>query len=59
MTQEKLNISDRFDIDDIRKIRDYNAERYLNMTTAEIIAEVNGNAEEIIKRYGLKPIAII
>ena len=55
MILEKPVISDRFDIDDIRKIRDYNAERYTHMTTAEIIAEVNGNAEKMIKQYGLNP----
>ena len=55
MKFEKPVISDRFDVDDIRKIRDYNAERYSHMTTAEIIAEVNSNAEKIIKHYGLKP----
>lgn len=50
-------ISDKFNVDDIRKIRDYNAERHLRMTTDEIIAEINTNAEEIIKHYGLEPIS--
>lgn len=57
MTPKEPVISDNFNIDDIRKIRDYNAERYLNMTVAEIISEVNGKAGEMVKLFGLKPIA--
>ncbi len=32
-------ISDRFDLEDIRKIRDYNSWRHSQMTREEIIAE--------------------
>ena len=55
MILEKPIISDRFDVADIRKIREYDAERHSHMTTDEIIAEVNGNAEKMIKQYGLNP----
>ena len=54
---EKLmepEISDRFDIDDIRKIREYDALRYENMTHQEIVDDINKNAERAIKKYGLK-----
>ena len=36
---EKSEISDRFDLEDIRKIRDYNSWRHSQMTHEEIIAE--------------------
>ena len=32
-------ISERFDINDIRRIREYNAARYLGMSPAEIVAD--------------------
>ena len=47
-------ISDRFDLDDIRKIRDYNAVRHMNMTPQEIVDEINSSADEVIRQYGLK-----
>ena len=47
-------ISSRFDVDDIRKIRDYNSQRYLRMTNEEIVADIRNGAEEMIKKYGLK-----
>ena len=47
-------ISSRFDVDDIRKIRDYDAQRYSRMTDAEIAADIRNGAERIIKKYGLK-----
>ena len=36
---EEPEISERFDLDDIRKIREYNAARYEGMTPAEIVAD--------------------
>ena len=47
-------ISDRFDVDDIRKIREYNAMRHINMTTQEMVDELNKNADEIVRKYGLR-----
>lgn len=32
-------ISEQFDLDDIRKIRTYNAARYEHMTSSEIVAD--------------------
>lgn len=49
----KPEISSRFDVDDIRKIRDYNSRRHSAMTRAEIVKDIRKGAEEIIKRYGL------
>lgn len=37
-------ISERFDLDDIRKIREYNAARYEHMTPAEIVADTKAGA---------------
>ena len=47
-------ISDRFDVDDIRKIRECDSLRYEEMTPKEIADEINGNAERVIEKYGLK-----
>ena len=41
MEMKEPTISERFDVDDIRKIREYNAARYKNMTTEEIIREIH------------------
>ena len=46
---KELEISERFDIDDIRKIRDYNAQRYAGMTPAEIVADTRAGAEKVLK----------
>ncbi len=51
---KKPEISDRFDVDDIRKIRDYNSLRHSTMTPEEIVEELRKSAEEIIQKYGLK-----
>ena len=44
----------RFDVNDIRKLRDYNSQRHAEMTSAEIAEEVRKAAEEIIKEYNLQ-----
>ena len=49
MMSKELEISERFDIDDIRKIRSYNAERYAGMTPAEIVAATRAGAEKVLK----------
>ena len=51
---KKPEISSRFDADDIRKIRDYNSQRHLQMTRKEIVEDIRTGAEEVIKKYGLK-----
>ena len=42
-------ISERFDLDDIRKIRAYNAIRYEHMTPAEIVADTKAGAAELLE----------
>lgn len=42
-------ISDRFDVDDIRKLREYNSLRHIQMTPEEIIADTKKGAERIRK----------
>lgn len=42
-------ISERFDVDDIRKIREYNSLRHIQMTPEEIIADTKKGAERIKK----------
>lgn len=51
---KKPTISDRFDIDDIRRIRDYNSQRHSQMTHAEVIADIKNGANEVIQKYGLQ-----
>ncbi len=43
------NLSDRFDVDDIRKVRDHNSLRHIKMTPQEIIEETKRGAEEILR----------
>ena len=50
MAMKEPIISERFDVDDIRKIREYNAERYKNMTTEEIINDTRKGAEVVLAR---------
>lgn len=42
-------ISERFDLEDIRKIREYNAARYEGMTPAEIVADTRAGAAELLE----------
>ena len=51
---KKPERSDRFDADDIRKLRDYNPERHSKMSRAEVIADIKKGANELIKKYGLQ-----
>ena len=50
---KKPEISSRFDVDDIRKIRDYNSQRHSEMSPSEIVEDIRKGAEEIIRKYGL------
>lgn len=50
----ETEISGRFDVDDIRKIREYNSLRHSSMTSAEIVADIRDGAEEIIRKYNLR-----
>lgn len=43
-------VSERFDVDDIRKIREYNSLRHINMTPAEIVEDTKKGAEVILER---------
>ena len=40
-------VSEKFDIEDIRKIREYNSLRHIQMTPEEIIADTKKGAERI------------
>ena len=46
---EEPEISERFDLDDIRKIREYNAARYEGMTPAEIVADTKAGAADLLE----------
>lgn len=47
-------ISERFDADDIRKIREYNSQIHSQMSRAEVIADIKKGANEVIQKYGLQ-----
>ena len=42
-------ISERFDLDDIRAIREYNALRHAGMTPAEIVADTREGASSLMR----------
>lgn len=43
-------LSPRFDVDDIRKLREYNSLRHINMTAEEYIAELKADTSDIIRQ---------
>ncbi len=43
-------LSPRFDVDDIRKLREYNSLRHINMTAEEYIAELKADTSDIINQ---------
>ena len=49
VTVKEPEISERFDLDDIRKIRTYNAERYKYMTPAEIVSDTKAGAADLLE----------
>jgi hypothetical protein len=44
--ENKPNLSPEFTVEDIRKIRDHNNERYAGMTRSEIAEDINNGARE-------------
>ena len=49
MIMSKPEVSSKFDVDDIRKIREYNSLRHIHMTPKEIIAETQAGAEKLMQ----------
>lgn len=47
---EKPIISEKFDLDDIRKIREYNSLRHIKMTPEEIVAEYRESTSEFMEK---------
>ena len=43
-------LSPRFDVEDIRKLREYNSLRHINMTAEEFIAELHEETSDIIDK---------
>ena len=43
---EELNISEKFNVEDIRKIREYEDERRRNMNAQELMSDIYAGAEE-------------
>lgn len=49
MKLDKPVISKKFDVDDIRKIREHNSLRHIQMTPEEIIVDTKQGAQRVIK----------
>ncbi len=47
---EELTLSPRFDVNDIRQLREYNSLRHINMSADEVIAELKADTSDIIER---------
>ena len=47
-------ISERFDVNDIRRIREYNSLRHINMTPEEIVADTKKNAASLMRKLADK-----
>lgn len=43
-------VSDRFDVDDIRRIREYNSMRHINMTPEEIVEDTKKGAMALMEK---------
>ncbi len=52
---DKPVVSPRFDLNDIRAIRDYNSYRHASMTHEEIIADIHEGAEEMLREIMNRP----
>ena len=50
MIMNKPTVSERFDVEDIRKIREYNSFRHINMTPAEIIEDTKKGAADLLAK---------
>ena len=60
---DKPVVSSRFDLDDIRRIRDYNSSRHADMSKEEIIADTKRGAADLmaalLRRNTRKTITIL
>lgn len=50
IVMNKPIVSERFDVEDIRKIREYNSLRHINMTPAEIVEDTRKGVAELLLR---------
>ena len=54
-----VKLSPRFDLDDIRKIRDYDAEKYKNMKPDEIVAATKAEAASVLSMLDKNKITFV
>ena len=52
-------ISEKFDMNDIRAIRDYNSLRHIEMSHEEIIEDIKKEAEEMLNRMNKSKKAVV
>lgn len=50
ITMTKPTVSSYFNVDDIRKIREYNSLRHVEMTPEEIIADIKKGSRELLNK---------
>jgi len=55
---DNVVISPKFNMEDIRRLRNYNSERHLKMTESERLVETKKATEWFIKEMG-KPITVL
>ena len=56
MIMSKPEISSKFDVDDIRKIHEYNSLRHIHMTQEEIVADTKAGAADLLELWNREPI---
>lgn len=52
--QSDVYVSPQFTMDDIRRIRDHNSARHIQMSPKEIIEDVNKGANEILAKLSAR-----
>ena len=50
MIMNEPTVSERFDVEDIRKIREYNSLRHIKMTPSEIVEDTKKGAAGLLAR---------
>ena len=56
---EKPVVSERFDMEDIWKIREYNSLRHINMTNEEVIADIRDGCGELLEWAKAHAVSVI
>jgi len=55
---EEPILSSRFDVEDIRKLREYNSWRHSQMTTEEVLADIRDGSNEFLREMKAKGVKL-